>query len=126
MGILNALLATLAGVVAGAIIGVVFGFSLASHSDVLRGVRPNTTSRLILFLARPTRELNLFEIVVFVLVMLLWVVVLFGLILFPAIAAQRLAGDGMPLAPVAYASFAIAAWFGWRFSARARRSISQQ
>ena len=119
MSVLPAFLVALCGVGAGALVGVVFGFSIASHADVLRGVRPNTTNRLILFLARPTSEFGLFGGILFVVLMLAWLAVFFGLCALPAIAAQRLTGDGPPLVLVAYGFFAVATWLGRRFGAHA-------
>ena len=117
-------LVVLCGLVSGALVGTVFGFSLASHADVLRGIRPNTTNRLILFLARPTRELSLVGGAVFVGVMCVWLIVLFGLCALPAIASQHLSGDGPPLILFAYGAFALASWLGRRFGAHAWGVIS--
>jgi hypothetical protein len=119
MRVLPAFLVALCGVSAGVLVGVVFGFSMASHTDVLRGVRPITTNRLILFLARPTREFGPFGGILFVALMLAWLAISFGLCALPAIAAQRLTGDGPPLVLVAYGFFAVATWLGWRFGAHA-------
>ena len=78
MDILHVILTALSGIVAGGIVGIVFGFSMASHADVMRGVRPATSNRLILFVARPTSEFRSWESVVFLLLMLVWLAVFFA------------------------------------------------
>jgi hypothetical protein len=121
MSLVVVLLVSLA---AGAVLGVVLGFSLASHNDVLRGVRPNTNNRLIVFLARPTSEMRGSQAVIFLLLMLVWLVVFFGLLAVPALAAQHLAGEGPPLHLPAYGVAAVAWWLGSRFGANAWKTIS--
>ena len=55
------------------IFGVIIGFSASSHKDVLAGHKPNTKSRIILFLARPTREIRGLQRLLFIICMLLWI-----------------------------------------------------
>jgi hypothetical protein len=107
---LNVAGVALIGILSGGALGIVLGFSVASHRDVLSGIRPNTRNRLILFLARPTSEMRGFETVLFLILMLLWLVVFFGLCALPAVAAGRFEGDGPPLFLVAY-GFAVGAWW---------------
>lgn len=119
MSIESAFLVALRGIVAGSMVGTGFGFGLASHADVLRGVRPNTMNRLILFLARPTNEFGLLSGILFLALMCVWLVIFFGLCALPAIVSQRLSGDGPPLSLVAYGFFAVATWLGRRFGVHA-------
>jgi ABC-type phosphate/phosphonate transport system permease subunit len=121
---LSALAIAIVGLLCGGILGVVLGFSVASHRDVLRGVRPNTKNRLILFLARPTAEMNAWEGVVFFLLMVLWLGVFFTLLALPGIAAGRLSGDGPPLELLAIGSTAVAWWLGHKFGAHAWRVMA--
>lgn len=121
---LNALVIATVGLLAGGVLGVVLGFSVASHKDVLRGVRPTTKNRLILFLARPTAEMNFGEGIIFLLLMLLWLAVFFGLILLPAIASERLSGDSPNLILLAYGCSALSWWLGQKFGAHAWSTIS--
>lgn len=119
-----AILVALVGFFAGGCLGVVLGFSVASHKDVLQGVRPTTTNRLILFLARPTREMKFLEAIVFLLLMLVWLAVFFGLVAAPAIASTRLSGDSPPLILLAYGCAAVAWWVGQKFGAHAWSTMS--
>lgn len=121
---LSAVLVAIVGAVCGGIVGVVFGFSATSHTDVLRGVRPVTNSRIIRFLARPTAEMSPAEGVLFVLLILAWLAVFFGLMLLPAVAAGRLTEDTVPLVPLAYGVTAVAWWLGFKFGAHAWRTMS--
>lgn len=121
---LSAVLVAIVGVVCGGIVGVVFGFSATSHPDVLRGVRPDTNSRIIRFLARPTAEMSPAEGLLFILLMLAWLGVFFGLMLLPGVAAGRLTEDTVPLVPVAYVFTAVAGWLGFKFGAHAWRTMS--
>lgn len=121
---INAVLVGLIGLLAGGCLGVVLGFSVASHKDVLRGVRPTTKNQLILFLARPTREMKGAEAIGFLLLMLVWVALFFALVLAPGIASTRLSGDGPPLLPLAYGCTAVAWWVGQKFGAHAWRAMS--
>ena len=121
---LSAVLVAIVGAVCGGIVGIVFGFSATSHRDVLRGVRPVTDSKIIRFLARPTAEMNPAEGVLFVFIMLAWLAVFFGLMLLPAVASGRLTEGAVPLAPVAYGFTAVAWWLGFKFGARAWRTMS--
>lgn len=115
MNILGASLVALSSLAAGGIVGFVFGFSLASHADVLRGVRPATTNRLVLFLARPTSEFRLLESLLFLILMGTWLAVFFALCAVPAVVAGRFLGDAELLMPVGYVLFVVAGWFGRRF-----------
>lgn len=121
---LNAILVSLIGLLAGGALGVVFGFSAASHKDVLRGVRPTTTNRLIVFLARPTAEMSFKEGIIFFFLIALWLVVFFGLVLVPGLASERLSGDGPPLILLAYGCSAVAWWLGQKFGAHAWSTMS--
>jgi hypothetical protein len=115
MNILGASLVSLSSLAAGGIVGFVFGFSLASHADVLRGVRPATTNRLVLFLARPTSEFRLHESLLFLILMGTWLAVFFALCAVPAIVAGRFLPDTELLMPVGYLLFVAAGWLGRRF-----------
>lgn len=115
MNILGATLVSVASLAAGGIVGFVFGFSLASHADVLRGVRPATTNRLVLFLARPTSEFRLLESLLFLILMGTWLAIFFALCAVPAIIADRFLDDTELLMPVAYVLFVAAGWLGNRF-----------
>jgi len=124
MSILNVVLAVMVGIFSGAVVGTVFGFSAASHVDVLRGVRPNTTNRLILFLARPTSELGVLEAVIFIVLMCAWLAAFFGLCALPAIAAHYFSLDAATMGSLVYGLFIIAALAGKRFGAHAWKVIS--
>ena len=113
-----------AGIAAGGAIGTILGFSMASHYDVLRGVRPNTKSRLILFLARPTSEFTSLESVLFLFLMLVWIAVFFGLCAVPAIVSSQFSEEKMLSIEMVYAAFVLAAWFGRKFGAHAWKVIS--
>jgi hypothetical protein len=115
MNILGATLVSIASLAAGGIVGFVFGFSLASHADVLRGVRPATTNRLVLFLARPTSELRLLESLLLLVLIGAWLVVFFALCAVPAVVAGRFLDDAELLTPVGYILFMSAGWLGRRF-----------
>ena len=120
----SAVLVAAIGLFAGGVLGTVLGFSVASHKDVLRGVRPTTKNRLIVFLARLTAEMNPKEGAVFILLMLVWLAVFFALVLLPGVAADRLSGDGPPLILLAYACTAGAWWLGQKFGAHAWGAMS--
>src|SRR6266542_5974167 len=86
----------LASIVSGVAIGAVFGFSLASHRDVLAGVRPTHSNRFVRWLARPTRDLNLRDGILYLLVLIVWLVVFFALCAIPvAVAAQFAEPDSL-------------------------------
>ncbi|MBV8034943.1 hypothetical protein [Roseateles sp.] len=124
MNFLPPSLVAIFGLACGAAVGFVFGFALTSHADVLRGIRPNTKNRLVLFLARPTSEMGLLSSVLFLAIMCAWLAVLFGPCALPAIASEHLSGDGPPLILLAYGCFALAAWLGRSFGAHAWRVMS--
>lgn len=115
MNILGTTLVLVSSLAAGGIIGFVFGFSLASHTDVLRGVRPATTNRLVLFLARPTSEFRLLEALLFLILMGTWLAVFFALCAVPAIVAGRFLDETEFLMPIGYVLFIAAGWLGQRF-----------
>jgi hypothetical protein len=121
---LSALLVTAVGLFAGGVLGVVVGFSFASHKDVLRGVRPTTKNKLIVFLARPTTDLSLTEGVIFLLLIVAWLAVFIALLLLPGVAAERLSGDGPPLILPAYGAAVAAWWLGQKFGAHAWGAMS--
>lgn len=115
----NALIEVIVSLMAGGIVGFVTGFSLAAHPDIQRGVRPHTTNRLLSFMCRETKELNLAEGLVLLLLLLGWLVLFFALCALPAVVAVRL-GDGSDrLFMAGYPSFAIAWWLLRNLGARA-------
>jgi hypothetical protein len=109
---------------AGAAVGFVLGFSVASHADVLRGVRPQTQNRLVLFLARPTSEFNFLEGVVFLGLMATWLGVFFALCALPALVAGRFGVEAEMLIPVGYGVFLVSGWLGRRFGAHVWKVIA--
>ncbi|MCA0175792.1 MAG: hypothetical protein LCH73_05820 [Proteobacteria bacterium] len=121
---LGAIAFSIVGLLAGGVLGVVLGFSVASHKDVLRGVRPTTKNRLIVFLARPTAEMSFKEGIVFFFLIVVWLAVFFALVLLPGIASERLSGDGPPLILLAYGCTAVAWWLGQKFGAHAWSTMS--
>lgn len=88
----------------GAVGGIVFGFSLASHPDIMAGRRPNTSSRFLRWICRPTREFGFAEGVLFVLLMLTWIVVFVALLAVPVLLAAKVDGDNSPLVVIAMAT----------------------
>lgn len=124
MNALSASVQIFSAIVAGGAIGTIFGFSLASHHDVLRGIRPHTKNRVILFLARPTSEFSSLESVLFFFLMLVWLAVFFALCAVPAIvSSQFLAENGLPI-EVVYGVFVLIVWLGQKFGAHAWKVIS--
>ena len=99
------------GLVVGCLIGTIFGFSLASHYDVLAGRRPTASNRFLRWLCRPTREYGLIEGILFVLLMLAWLVVFFALCAIPVAVAAKIDGDDSSLIGVAIVSFVAASYF---------------
>ena len=75
------------------IVGFVVGFAITSHHYVLAGYRPNTTNKLILFLARPTSEIKGFQKLIYALSMLIWVPFFFTLIALPIVLSGKYAPD---------------------------------
>lgn len=65
------------------IVGFVVGFVTTSHHYVLAGYRPKTSNKLILFLARPTRDITGFQKLIYALAMIIWVPIFFTLIALP-------------------------------------------
>ena len=59
----------LASVLSGVAIGTVFGFGLASHSQVMAGFRPANANRFVRWLTRPTREFGRVDLVLFLVLM---------------------------------------------------------
>jgi len=76
---LNVIVVIVVSLMCGFVVGAILGFSFAAHPTILEGARPRTNSRIVLFLARPTSELDGAELVLFAVTMLLWAAVLFGL-----------------------------------------------
>jgi len=116
IAMINVIVVLVIGLAAGAILGIISGFSMASHRDVLLGMKPRTTNRLVLFLARPANDLNFSHGLLFLLLLVAWIATFFALVAAPAIAASRL-GDGSPLILFAYAAGAVGWWRGRRFGA---------
>ena len=108
----------LSGIVAGGIVGTVMGFSIASHKDVMSKFTPTTQNRLIRWLARPTRDLNFGEGVLFVLLILTWLVVFFVLCGVPFVVAGKLQEGDSTLQAVAMATLLIAWYVGDRLGRR--------
>lgn len=121
---MNTFVVLLVGLVSGALLGGVLGFGAASHKDILRGVRPNTRNRFLLFVARPTSEARGWEAIAFLLLIIAWLAVFFGLVLMPGVAAERLAGEGPPLHLYAYGATAVAWWLGSKFGAHVWRTLT--
>jgi hypothetical protein len=99
------------GLAVGSVIGTIFGFSLASHHDVLAGRRPNTSNRFLKWICRPTREFGLGESLLFLLLMLLWVVVFFAFFAIPVVVAVKIDGEDSSLMGVAIATCVAASFF---------------
>jgi hypothetical protein len=93
MDIANWAIVTLAAIAAGTIVGFVFGFGIAAHKDILSGVRPNTTSRLLLLMCRPSRELSSTETLTVFAVLVVWLVLFLALIGAPIVVADKLVGS---------------------------------
>lgn len=117
MDAISAILQIFSAVIAGGVIGVIFGFSIASHNDVLRGVRPLTQNRFILFLARPTSEFSFFEGVLFFALILAWLVAFFAICAVPAFVSSKMSNGGLIAAEIVYAIFVLAGWLGRKFGA---------
>ncbi len=107
----------------GAIIGYVFGFARTAHPDIMLGVRPKSTNRLLLLMARPTSSLKFVEGIVFTLVMFIWVPIFFGLCAVPGILAYRF-GFGERISPeILYGVFVVVAWLASFSGAKAWRAM---
>lgn len=115
MDALSAVLQIISALFAGGIIGGIFGFSVASHNDVLRGVRPHTESRLIHFLARPTSEFSLFEGALLFVIILVWLVIFCALCALPAIVYSRTSNNGLITVEIVYTIFVLAGLLGRKF-----------
>lgn len=120
---LNALVVGVVGLLAGAVLGIVMGFAMASHTDVLMGVRPKTNNRFIKFIARPTAELTFLEGAAFLVIMALWLLVFFGLVLAPAFVSARLLGDESFLL-LGIACQGASWWLGQKFGAHLWRKLT--
>jgi hypothetical protein len=99
------------GFAVGGVIGTIFGFSLASHYDVMAGKRPTTSNRFLRWICRPTREFGVVEGLFFVLLILAWMVMFFALFAVPVLVAIKLDGEDSPLMGVAVASVVAASYF---------------
>ena len=75
------------------IVGFVVGFVTTSHHYVLAGYRPKTSNKLILFLARPTRDITGFQKLIYALAMIIWVPIFFTLIALPIILSGKYASE---------------------------------
>jgi hypothetical protein len=123
MGIANLAVVGFAGAAAGGTVGFVFGFALSGHHDVLRGIRPDTQNRLLLFICRPTADLRPIETLVMFLLLCVWLALFLFLLAAPAIAAQHFTPDS-PTAPlIAYGTFLASGWILSRFGAHAWRTL---
>ena len=96
MLILSIVISSIVAVITGGCLGIIFGFSLASHKDVLAGFRPNTKNRFLLFICRPASELSSIETVLFFFLIFGWFALFAFFCAAPAIVAVRLDGEGTP------------------------------
>ena len=99
------------GLAVGCLIGIIFGFSLASHYDVLAGRRPTTSNRFLRWLCRPTREFGLIEGILFVMLMLAWLAAFFALCAIPVVVAAKIDGEDSSLIGIAIVSFVGSSYF---------------
>lgn len=118
MSIIAVTLVAIAGVLSGLAVGTVFGFSLASHKDVMSGFRPSKANRFIQWLARPSREFTSSESLLFLLFMLVWLAVFFVLCAVPVLVAVKLDGEGSPLIAFSLVVFVVAAYLGRQIGRR--------
>jgi hypothetical protein len=123
MGIAALALVGLAGAAAGGIVGFAFGFAMNSHHDVLRGIRPDTQNRFLLFMCRPTAGLRPIETLVMFLLVCGWLALFFLLVAAPAIAAQHFTPDHATAPLIAYGAFLACAWALSRLGAHAWRTL---
>jgi hypothetical protein len=98
---------TIAGLLSGGIVGIVFGFGLASHKDVLAGIRPTKANRFIQWLARPSKELTSSETLIAFVLVLVWVGSFFFLCAVPIIVAAKIAGEASWLRVYGFGVFLI-------------------
>ena len=117
MSILSVSAVMCASVAAGGVLGFVLGFSVASHADVLRGVRPTTRNPLVRFLARPTSEFTLCQGILFLILMVAWLAAFFILFAIPAVASSKFTADLEWLPLVGYSLLLGSGWLGRRFGA---------
>lgn len=123
MTTLNPALVVLSAVLVGSIIGYIFGFAVASHADVLEGVRPRTNNKFLLFIARPTADFKWWEGIMFAIAMLAWIPIFFGLCAVPALIGNGLAIDDPMIFKVTYVIFGCVLFFARRFGAKVWRNL---
>ena len=70
-------------------LGYIFGFAVASHNDVLSGVRPESNNKFITFICRPTTEIKGVEKLIFSVGMIIWTLCFFALIALPVVLASK-------------------------------------
>ena len=92
MNVANWAIVVVAAIAAGATIGTTFGFGITAHNDILRGVRPNTTSRLLLWLCRPSSQFSSAETLGLFTLLVAWFMVFLGLVGVPIVVATKLIG----------------------------------
>ena len=124
MTLTTAVVESIVSLLAGGVAGFVMGFSLTAHPDILRGVRPATTSRFLLFICRETKELNFVEGIAMLVLVLGWLVIFFALCGVPAVLAGHLGGASATLPTLGYVSFVAAWWVFRKYGAHAWRVIA--
>jgi hypothetical protein len=102
-----AIAVTIAGLVSGGIVGTVFGFGLASHKDVLAGIRPTRANRFIRWLARPSREFTSSETLIALILILVWIGVFLFLCAVPIVVATMVSGEGSSLGVYGFGVFVV-------------------
>jgi hypothetical protein len=96
---------------------------MASHNDVIAGVRPRTESKFLRFLARPTATLSSAEKIMFAPLMIFWVPMFFGLFAIPAIIGNALSVDDNVTVKVTYAVLSGALLIARKFGKRAWNAL---
>ena len=109
---LTTIAVTATAVLCGALVGAIFGFSIASHDDVMAGFRRSKANRFVRWLSRPTREFTGLDALLAVFVMVLWLLAFVLLCGAPFVLAAKLGGERPQLMGIALAALAIASWFG--------------
>ena len=112
MTLITVIAVTATAALCGVLLGTVFGFSVASHHDVMAGFRPAKANRFVRWLARPTREFSGLDALLFLLVMVVWLIAFVLLCGAPFVLAAKLSGDNSQLMGVALAALAIASYCG--------------
>jgi len=77
--------------VAGVVLGIVYGFALASHTDVMSGTNHRPSNRFIAFFVHRSSQRSVGDLLLVLLLLLVWFVVFLVLLALPLLVGHMLA-----------------------------------